>query len=376
MPGDVRIRLSPESDGFVATLEGAAEPQRVPFSLPVPVAKMDAVLADAEDAVLRTAGAVTRGERRHQRVATVTPEALGRMLYASLFGGAIREHVEAPGTDGSLRRIIVQIDPNDARVAPLLRLPWELVCDPETGQFISLAESYTLFRYMDVGHAETPASVMLPLRVLAVLSSPSDEVPLDLATERKKIEDSWGMCSGVAVEFLEEATRSALEHRLTDQPYHVLHYMGHGAFNDATGEGALVMEDDAGKRVLVSGAELAGIVANAGTLQLVYLNACDTAQSSEDASHNVFAGVAAALSATGAVPAVLAMQFAISDRAAITFAECLYENIVDEQPADVAVAGARRALVEALPGTLEWATPVLYMRTLSGQLFDFRSIYG
>ena len=152
--------------------------------------------------------------------------------------------------------------------------------------------------------------------------------------------------------------------------------MGHGAFNDATGEGALVMEDDAGKRMLVSGTELAGIVASAETLQLVYLNACNTAQSSEDASHNVFAGVAAALSATGAVPAVLAMQFSISDRAAIVFAEHFYKAIVDEQPADVAVAGARRALVEAHPGTLEWVTPVLYMRSLSGRLFDFLSIYG
>ncbi|MDZ4702139.1 MAG: CHAT domain-containing protein [Rhodothermales bacterium] len=375
MDSDVRVRLSPEGDGFVATLEGV-EGHPIAFALPVPVAQIDTVLAGTEEAVLRTAGVATRGERERKPVSPVAPDVLGRTLFDSLFGGAIRARVEAPGTIDAPRRIIVQIDPNDRRMAPLLRLPWELACAPDTGEYLSLSETTTLFRYMDVGHADTPASVMLPLRVLAVLSSPSDEAPLDLATERRKIEASWGMCSGVEVEFLEEATRSALEKRLVERSYQVLHYMGHGAFNDATGEGALVMEDDAGKRMLVSGTELAGIVASAETLQLVYLNACNTAQSSEDASHNVFAGVAAALSATGAVPAVLAMQFSISDRAAIVFAEHFYKAIVDEQPADVAVAGARRALVEAHPGTLEWVTPVLYMRSLSGRLFDFLSIYG
>jgi CHAT domain len=377
MTDDVRLLLSPEGEGFVVTLEEETGKERVPIMLPIPVAKMDAVLAGAEKAVLRTAGVATRGERERTTVAQMAPEELGRMLFTSLFGGGIRARIEVPGTADAPRRIIVQIDPKDARMAPLLRLPWELACNPANGQFLSLAESYTLFRYMDVGHSSRPASVMLPLRVLAVLSSPTDEkVPLDLAAERQKIETSWGMCSGVVVDFLEEATCSALEKRLTDQSYHVLHYMGHGAFDDATGQGALVMEDDEGKRVLVSGAELAGIVAKAGTLQLVFLNACNTAQSSEDTSHDVFAGVAASLSATGAVPAVLAMQFAISDKAAIVFAESFYKRIVAEEPADVAVAGARRALVEAHPGTLEWVTPVLYMRTLDGRLFNFRSIYG
>ena len=83
-----------------------------------------------------------------------------------------------------------------------------------------------------------------------------------------------------------------------------------------------------------------------------------------------YAGVATTLVQLG-VPAVVAMQFEISDAAAILFAEELYTNLIGRQdPIDAAVAEARKAIYIEL-GKVEWATPVLFMGDVDVELFHF-----
>ena len=65
------------------------------------------------------------------------------------------------------------------------------------------------------------------------------------------------------------------------------------------------------------------------------------------------------------------MQFTISDRAAIVFAEELFTSLIGRQyPIDAAVSEARKAVFTEV-NEIEWATPVLFLRTVDGQLFDF-----
>ena len=47
-----------------------------------------------------------------------------------------------------------------------------------------------------------------------------------------------------------------------------------------------------------------------------------------------------------------------------------YESLADGLPADAAVAEARKAVSIAVTGTLEWGTPVLFMRAADGAIFD------
>jgi hypothetical protein len=47
------------------------------------------------------------------------------------------------------------------------------------------------------------------------------------------------------------------------------------------------------------------------------------------------------------VPAVIAMQFEITDEAAITFAEEFYSATADGYPVDAALAAARKAIFAA-----------------------------
>ena len=69
------------------------------------------------------------------------------------------------------------------------------------------------------------------------------------------------------------------------------------------------------------------------------------------------------------IPAVVAMQFEISDQAAITLAHEFYAALSDSYPVDAALAEARKAIF-AQNNILEWGTPVLYMRTGDGRIFD------
>ena len=79
------------------------------------------------------------------------------------------------------------------------------------------------------------------------------------------------------------------------------------------------------------------------TLRLIFLNACQGAQGGRS---DPFAGVAQRLVQQGA-PAVLAMQFPVSDAAAIALAQAFYQALADGLPADTALSQARKAIAAA-----------------------------
>jgi hypothetical protein len=113
----------------------------------------------------------------------------------------------------------------------------------------------------------------------------------------------------------------------------------------------------------VTGQQLGQILADRRSLRLAVLNACEAAITP---AADPLAGVAPALVAQG-VPAVAAMQFSITDEAAVTFAEEFYAALADSDPVDTAVTEARRAV--AATDDVQWATPVLFMRIADGRVF-------
>jgi hypothetical protein len=62
------------------------------------------------------------------------------------------------------------------------------------------------------------------------------------------------------------------------------------------------------------------------------------------------------------------MQFEISDPAALVFSQSFYQAIADGLPVDMAMVDARRAMFAA-GHEVEWATPVLYLRSRDGRVF-------
>jgi len=218
-------------------------------------------------AVLCDLGRSVRGDpnKPTRHVAGVAPGApaqdIGAQLFTALFSGSVRSlldqslgliHSEEFGL-----RIKIHIDPEDPSLAVLASLPWEFLYRRETRDWLSLSKYTPIVRYLDVQRPHTPLALKLLLHILVVLSQPADTPALDLARERALIEASWAKVPGVEVEFLEGATLEALRDRLSHNIYHVLHYMGHGGFDEHTGRGVLLLEGGDAQAQPVDGPTLA-----------------------------------------------------------------------------------------------------------------------
>jgi tetratricopeptide (TPR) repeat protein len=147
--------------------------------------------------------------------------------------------------------------------------------------------------------------------------------------------------------------------------YHIFHFIGHGGFDRQTEEGVLVMRDEAGRGRFVSGQQLGWLLHNHHTLSLAILNACEGARADKA---DAFAGTGQSLVQQG-IPAVIAMQFEITDAAAKTFAYGFYSALALGQPVEAALTETRLTLFSEDHG-LEWGTPVLYMRSTDGRVFN------
>jgi len=195
-----------------------------------------------------------------------------------------------------------------------------------------------------------------------------DIEPLDVELERsllgtalKPLTDA----NAVAIDWLEDPTLLGLKRKVRHDEYHIIHFIGHGGFDKASGEGALLFEDDNGRGRTVSGDQLAAVLYGKRSLRLVLLNSCEGARNGVD---DPFSGVAASL-VEREVPAVIGMQFEITDRAAVLFAGEFYTMLAEGQPIDSAISEARLS-IWADSNDVEWGTPVLFMRVPDGRLFD------
>jgi hypothetical protein len=64
------------------------------------------------------------------------------------------------------------------------------------------------------------------------------------------------------------------------------------------------------------------------------------------------------------------MQFPVRDDAAIAFSAEVYRQLAEGEPIETAVAEGRLAIRRCLPETMEWGTPVLFLRSNDGHLFE------
>lgn len=296
------------------------------------------------------------------------PRQLGEQLFCSLFTGRVRQLFDesrgvVSAQEGLALRILIRLDPEDPSAGRLAEVPWELLYQRETRQFLNLSRKTPVSRDLVVPRPAQPLVFRSPLNVLAVTANPEGSDPLQLERERENLHRALETAAGVQVDFLQVATATELRRALRDVPYQVLHFMGHGQFDRERGEGRVLFEDDSGGIDAIPADAFADELRDCDALRLVVLNACSTGQWSITGG-NPFAGLSTALILTG-LPAVLAMQRPISDEAAIAFSHELYRHLAAGDPVDAAVVEGRLAIqrVERVQGSdVEWATPVLFLR--------------
>lgn len=300
--------------------------------------------------------------------APLAPKEFGIRLFAAAFADAVgtclMRSLDAMQKDGKGLRLRLRFD----QAAPeLAELPWEYLYSPMLNRFVVLSGQTIIARYLELPQPQQPLAVALPLRILALIAAPNDAPPLNVDVEWQQLQkalDRPAMQGLVTVERLEHATLAALQDRLRQDAVHILHYMGHGYFDADANRGGLLLEAENGCSQAVDAEQLATLLHDHPSLRLVFLNACEGARSGDS---DCFAGIAQKLVQQG-IPAVIAMQFAVSDRAAITLAQEFYEAVADGYPVDAALAEARKAL-SVTGNEFEWGTPVLFSRAPDNQLW-------
>ena len=365
------LALEPKGDGaFRAHVSSPAGEGSSLFRLPGDRGRLDALRRafHPETGIARDVAGEAPAEPE------IHPAAVGEELFQALFQGQVLELFlqslgQIRGRGGQGLRLQLRFDPADPDLAALDALPWELLAG-RGGGFLALDRSTPIVRYLEVEQPVVPLPLDGPLRVLAVVSDPEGVVALDLEAERRRIEETWGRELGVEVDFLEHPTVPALRDALLDRPAHVLHFMGHGTFDAGTGEGALLLEGEKGRAEPVSGGQLVRHLRLPQPPALVVLNACHTGRPVPRQGLDPFAGVATSL-VKGGLLAVVAMQHAISDLAAIAFCGTLYRRMAAGDGVDAAVTEGRLA-ISGTQGTrpLEWAVPVLFLRMETGRVVD------
>jgi hypothetical protein len=368
---EITIDFTGRGDGsFEVKARGTGGQAGLRFTPPFTLAEVGPMLAKS------VAQRGTVGSDDDERQGSGGIAEIGELLYGSLFRDGISrvlsqtEGLVASGSDNGIR-IRMNFDLRESGIATVAALPWELMRRPgELGPLLASTQT-VLVRSLDM-----PAPAMLrpikgPLRVLLIKANPKGTATLDLRRESEMVGRALADLPGVVVEEV-EPVEDRIFSRCIHNEYHVVHYMGHGDFAAAEG-GMLLLEDEAGNAVPTSADAFAHLFRDE-PLRLVFLNACETGVTPRLSTLHPFAGVAAALVSNG-VPAVVAMQFPISDRAALRFSKIFYESLTAGQPVDVAVAQGRRALyLNAARGRHddigigEWATPVLYLRDGEGAL--------
>jgi ABC-type branched-subunit amino acid transport system substrate-binding protein/tetratricopeptide (TPR) repeat protein len=299
----------------------------------------------------------------------------GETLFNAVFQGSVREAfsgsmaVASAKRDDNEHRYGLRIRLNLTDTPELGELPWEFLWDPAHRNHLVTSERTPIVRYVDAPVPVTPLVVDGPLRMLCVISDPSGVIPLD-------VEHEWDLLRNhalrdlidrgrVILDRLEPPTLGALHAALRANDYHVLHFVGHGAYDTDRGEGILVFETDTGVPENVTADRLAIMTQDEDSLRLVVLNACEGARAGRG---DIYSGTAQRLVFSG-IPAVVGMQFEFTDNAAIALAHELYRSIAAGYPIDAAVGEARKAIY-ASHNDIEWGTPVLFMRTPDGQLFS------
>ena len=299
--------------------------------------------------------------------------ALGSLCFPQGSAAAVAELLQQCPL-GTLTEVCVE-----ANSVAVLDLPFEALRLPD-GQVLSTHPKVVMSRRI----AGLPSSVQQrlagPLKILVAVASPDEDkspaVVLDQERELQNILDAvedMSASGNAQVRILEVGSPQQIAEALGADAYHVLHLSCHGA------PGRLELEDEDGAPIAVTPRELLEPISETGRpLPLVLLNACHGGVAA-----GATAGFAEALLRQG-VPAVVAMQAAVTDFYATELAREFYAGLTEGEHLlpSRALARARRQLEQTRSKRLqsgappeqtqpEYATATLFLAGPEGPLANF-----
>ncbi len=307
---------------------------------------------DADDPATKSRiGARTIDEPRWQALGALLPEDWSKQSEADLLklGRALYNWADGPerwfrAFDESPDAIVLLIKCDEAAEASspsrmLWAAPWELLADTSGFLVQKIDRPFSPVRWFEASRqARTTAN--RPLRLLFMASSPLNVQPvLDFeAEEAALLKGTQASEAELVVE--ETGSLEGLRWRLERaDDYDVVHLTGHA--QGSNGTPAFLAENETGDLHLAPAAELVKTFRNHWP-PLVFLSGCETGL--ESASKPVRSLAEAVL--RGGATAVLGWALPVYDFQATATAAQLYHALGTGEPLVVAVADARRALLE------------------------------
>lgn len=268
----------------------------------------------------------------------------------------------------------------------LQNLPWELLHDDT--YLSDGANPVRIRRRLPNRKHLKPQVTVLPIRILLLSPRPEEEGVSYIdhrVSARPLVQAVESLGDLVALTVLSPPTLAALEKELhrarkAETPYEVLHFDGHGVYDKRHGLGALCFENpndvdklEARRNELVHANTLAKLLKDF-RIPLVFLEACQTAQTEE----NPNASVAASLLEEG-VTSVVAMSHSVLVKTAQRFVTEFYQALAEGQRVGTAMLAGQKTLMHhtergQIPGAgalhlQDWFVPILYQEQHDPQLF-------
>jgi CHAT domain-containing protein len=180
---------------------------------------------------------------------------------------------------------------------------------------------------------------------------------------RQELDNKECVVSVVPGESIDDLDQMLFENSNPSAYFDVFHFIGHGGFDKNKNEGFLLFrETDGAGGEPIYASDLRNLLGDPWAPQLVVLNSCSGAQG---IGGDLFSSTAALLS-LGDIPAVVAMQFPITDRGALAFSKQFYNYLGQGASVQEATRKSRQFL--KMRQSIEWVTPVLYLRSPDGRL--------
>ena len=289
--------------------------------------------------------------------------AQGWRLFRNLFGdGSVLKSYIAQHPDETSHQLTLVFTPEAAQLA---RQPWEYLFDGK--HFPCLTGELLLSRRPSTAASiDTAPSTDSPLRILAIVAAPTDQVAIDAPAELETLQTSleqW-LARGMAeLDILPEPTSGALLERTGEKTYHIIHYVGHATYHLSQHQGFLCFEDRLGQAELLSGTQLPRFLKGKSP-GLLTLAAC---RKSQVGVLDAFQSVATEL-VDHEIPGVLIVPASLSASTAAILYRTLYGSIAQGKTVQESLHRARVAVQQANQETegrkqrFEWGVPALIQR--------------
>jgi CHAT domain/AAA ATPase domain len=265
---------------------------------------------------------------------------------------------------GDLRILVIASDR-----ASVLNLPWELL-RPAGGEAIGADARWSVRRLpwadrqLETADGELPPG---PLKVLYMVSAPTDQVELDFEREEELLLSALGRTGRrVVFDSGDLGSFEELGERINEFRPHIVHLTGHGVAREQ--KAYFAFENDRGESDDRSASELGQLFAGSGVM-CAFLSACQAGRAPTRAA---LGGLAQGLLAEG-VPLVIGWTASILDDVATQVASSFYGAVSPGQTTvDRALVVARQAARRMCEprGDPSWSLPVLYASTGQMRLFD------